>query len=167
MYSSIQKYAHHILAGMTLVFLCVTMLSVPAISRAEDKILTPGTKDTEVVNTPGTKTTKTEPVKLTNPLSDKFNSVGGLIQGFVVILSYLAVLAAVVIIIWIGFQFVLARGNPQRMNELKGWLFWVIIGVAVVIGARIIIQVVINTLAATGTVDQKVIQSAQNAVLNK
>ncbi|MEN9912985.1 MAG: Type secretion system pilin [Candidatus Parcubacteria bacterium] len=103
-------------------------------------------------------------VKLTNPL--KVDSVGGLIQSFVEIFSYIVVLAAVLALIWVGLKFILARGNPEEMNRLKGWLSWIIIGVAVVIGARIIIQVVINTLSASGVVDQRTIQSAQNALNN-
>ncbi len=105
-------------------------------------------------------------VTLTNPLSKKYDSIGGIVQGFVEIFSYIVVLGAVLALIWVGLQFILARGNPTKMNELKGWLFYIIIGVAVVIGARIIIQVVINTLSASGVVDQRVIQSTQNALKN-
>lgn len=107
---------------------------------------------------------KAELVRLTNPL--KVDSIGGLVQNFVEIFSYIVILGAVLALIWVGLQFILARGNPTKMNELKGWLFYIIIGVAVVIGARIIIQVVINTLSASGVVDQRVIQSTQNALKN-
>jgi hypothetical protein len=41
---------------------------------------------------------------------------------------------------------------------------WLVIGVAVVISARVIIQVVINTISATGTVSPTVIQSANDAL---
>ncbi|MBP6858617.1 MAG: hypothetical protein KBC33_02180 [Candidatus Pacebacteria bacterium] len=110
----------------------------------------------------GDTASNTSLIKLTNPL--KVDSVGGLIQSFVEIFSYIVVLGAVLALIWVGLQFILARGDPKKMNELKGWLFYIIIGVAVVIGARIIIQVVINTLSASGVVDQRVIQSAENAL---
>ena len=103
-------------------------------------------------------------VTLQNPLNQaKYGTVGGLIEGFVEILSYIAVLFAVIVIIYIGFRFVLAQGNKDTMNELKDWLLWTVIGVAIVIGARVIIDVVINTLSATGVVNQTIIQSAKKA----
>ena len=98
---------------------------------------------------------------LVNPI--KYNSVGGLIQGFVEIFSYLVILFAVLAIVWVGFQFILARGNSERLKELKTWLLYIVIGVAIVIGARIIVTVVINTLSASGVVNSNVIQSAQDA----
>ena len=51
-----------------------------------------------------------------------------------------------------------------RLRKDLTWLDLVVFGVAVVIGARIIIQVVINTLSASGVVDQRTIQSAENAL---
>ncbi len=99
-----------------------------------------------------------------NPLDPKFNSIGGLVKGFVEIFSIVAVLFATLALIWVGFRFILARGDSTKMNELKDWLMYIVIGVAVVIGARVIIQVVINTLSATGTVNQGVIQNVQKAV---
>lgn len=101
---------------------------------------------------------------LQNPLDPKFNSVGSLVQGFLEIFSYLVVLLAVLMLIWVGLQFVLAQGKPDRMKELKNWLLWIVVGVAIVIGARIIVTVVINTLEATGTVSPGVIQNANNAI---
>ncbi|MEK7642039.1 MAG: TrbC/VirB2 family protein [Patescibacteria group bacterium] len=108
-----------------------------------------------------TETSDSGTFTLQNPL--KVNSIGGLIQDFVEIFSYIAILFAVLLLIYVGLQFVLARGNSERLNDLKKWLFYIVIGVAVVIGARVIIQVVINTLSASGAVDQRTIQSAQRA----
>ena len=98
---------------------------------------------------------------LSNPL--KVDSVGGLIQNFVDIFSYIVILGAVLTIIWVGLQFILASGNPDRLKELKKWLLGILCGVAVVIGARIIIDIVINTLASTGVVNQSTIQAVKKA----
>ncbi len=104
---------------------------------------------------------------LTNPL--KVNSVGDLIQTFVEIFSYIVILVAVVMFIVIGFKYILyaAQGNVSEISSLHKQLLWLVIGVAVVIGARVIIQLVINTLSATGTVSPGVIQSANNAIQRK
>lgn len=93
----------------------------------------------------------------------KFNNVGELVNGVIEIFTYLVILLAVLMLIWVGFKFVLAQGNVEEMKKLKNMLLWIVVGVAVVIGARIIVKVVINTLEATG-VDKNVIQSANNAL---
>lgn len=106
-------------------------------------------------------------ITLSNPLDKKFNSVGALVEGFVEIFTYLVVIFAVIMIIWTGLQYILAGGNTEKMKQASIKLGWLVVGVAVVIGARVIVHVVINTLQATGTVNQNVIQSANNAINNK
>lgn len=99
---------------------------------------------------------------LKNPL--KVDSVGGLVQSFVEIFSYIVILFAVLMLVFVGLKFILARGNADEMKKLKDWLLWIVVGVAVVIGARIIIEVVINTLSASGAVDQGIINSTRDAL---
>ena len=98
---------------------------------------------------------------LQNPL--KVDSVGGLISTFVQVFSYLVILFAVLMLIWTGLQYILARGNPERMKELTGRLGWILIGIAVVVGAGVLVTLVINTLQATGTINPQVMQSVQTA----
>ncbi len=104
---------------------------------------------------------------ITNPLSSKFDSVGALVNGFAQIFTYVVVIFAVLALVYVGFRFVLTRGDTKEMTKLRDWLFYIVIGVAVVIGARIIISIVINTLSATGTVSPSVIQGANNALQNR
>jgi len=100
---------------------------------------------------------------LQNPL--KVNSIGELVQTFVEIFSYIVILIAVVMFIVTGFRYILyaAQGNSSEISKLHRQLLWLVIGVGVVIGARVIIQIVINTIEATGTVSQGVIDNARNA----
>lgn len=100
-------------------------------------------------------------IGLQNPL--KVRTIGGLIQTAVEIFSYVVIIFAVLAFIWVGLQYILARGNSEKMKELSKWLGYIVIGVAVVIGARVIITIVINTLESTGVVDERVIQSARDA----
>jgi hypothetical protein len=93
-----------------------------------------------------------------NPLNSRFNSIGGIVQGALEIFSYVVVLFAVLMIIYVGLQFVLAQGKPERLKELKDWLLWIVIGVAVVIGARIIVYFVINKKNANQNVNTGIIQ---------
>lgn len=101
-------------------------------------------------------------VSLQNPL--KVNSVGAAVNEGAKIFSYIAVLIGVIMLIWVGLQFILAQGNSDRLRELKSYLFMIVIGIAIVIGARVMIQIVVNTLSATGLVDQRVIQGANQAI---
>lgn len=84
-------------------------------------------------------------------------------DGFVQIFTYLAVIWAVIMIIYVGLRFVLAQGNRDEIIKRKDQLLWLAVGVALIIGARIIVQVVINTLQSTG-VSSGVITNADKAI---
>ncbi len=101
---------------------------------------------------------------LQNPL--KVNSIGALLQSLMEIFTYLVIIFAVLMLIWTGFQYVVVstQGDAKKISELHNRLMWIVIGVAVVIGARVIIEVVINTISATGTVSPGIIDSANKAV---
>ncbi len=153
---SMKNFTKMFVLSLCLVFFAVTMFSQLAVA---DSFGNPG--GDSFGNPPAGS------FSLKNPLSDKFNSVGGLVSGFIEIFSYVAIIFAVLALVWVGFQFVLARGNPAKLTELKKWLLGIVIGVAIVIGARVIITIVINTLKATGTVDERVIQSANKGLNNQ
>ena len=60
----------------------------------------------------------------------------------------IAAIASVLYIIWAGFQYVQARGNPGKITEANKNLLWVLIGVGVLLGAAGISEVVQNTIKA-------------------
>jgi len=100
---------------------------------------------------------------LQNPL--KVNSIGGLVQNFVEIFSYIVILLGVLVLIYVGFEYILAsaQGNSAKIKELHMWLLWVVVGIAIVLAARVMVDIVINTISATGAISPGVIQSAHNA----
>lgn len=98
---------------------------------------------------------------LRNPL--KFESIGELLNNFADLAAFVLVLVAVVLIIFTGFQFVAAQGKPEELKRLGVKLGYIILGVGIVIGARLIINVVINTLEATGAVNQSTVDNARGA----
>jgi len=109
-------------------------------------------------NPPGT-------IGLQNPLSGSgITTVGGLVSNFLQILTYLAIIAGILMIIYVGLQLVLARGNSDKIKEHKEQMLWLVVGLAIVIGARVLVTIVINTLSATGTVNSNIINSAHNAI---
>ena len=123
-----------------------------------------GTSGTNpAAQTGGTSGSNSTPVAtLTNPL--KITSLGDLVKSGIQVFSYIAVLVGVLMFVVVGLRYILARGNPEEMKKASQWLLGIVIGVAIVIGANVAITIVINTLSATGVVDPKVIQSAQNAI---
>ncbi len=150
-------------------FLAVAVLSVPFIGYAEttpssttDSPARSSTTDSPAVSAP-THTTSDEVTTLKNPLKG-VNSVSDLIFTFMKIISYIAVIFGVLMLMWVGLQFVLAQGKPEEIKKRSNQLLWVIVGIGIILGARILVSVVINTLEASGAADSAVIQSAKNAI---
>jgi len=100
---------------------------------------------------------------ISNPLSNKFSNLGELINGFADIVAYLLIIIAVLMIIWTGFQFITAQGKPERLKELSSRMGFIVLGIAIVIGARLIVNIVINTLESSGAVNQSTINAARDA----
>lgn len=123
--------------------------AVLVFAKTNDAAAPAGTQDTAAPAIQQSSPQKT--FTLTNPL--KVNSVGDLVKDFVDIFSTVVIILAVLTLIWVGLQFILARGDATKMKTLKEWLLWIVVGIAVVISARLIVDIVINTLSATGTVD--------------
>lgn len=87
---------------------------------------------------------------INNPLGVEFNNIDileflrRLFENFVKI----ALPFLVLFVVWAGLQFVLARGNKDKLEEAKKNLLWVIIGTAIVFGAWGLANIL------SGTVDQ-------------
>ena len=81
---------------------------------------------------------------LTNPL--RADSLVELLQGFVQVIITVAVPIAAVFIIYAGLLFVTAGGNVTKIESAKKTVYWTIIGVTVLLGAGIIIQVISETI---------------------
>lgn len=98
---------------------------------------------------------------LKNPL--KVNSIGDLVKSVLQVFSYIAVLFGVVMLIVVGFKYILSQGKPEEMKKASNELLYIVIGLAIVIGARVAVDIVINTMSSTGVIDPNVIQSAKDA----
>lgn len=81
-----------------------------------------------------------------NPLKPQFDSLPNLIFALVDIVSTIGFYIAVFFIIYSGFLFVKARGNEKDIGTAKEALKWTLIGTAVLLGARVIADVIQGTL---------------------
>jgi hypothetical protein len=52
-----------------------------------------------------------------------------------------------------------AIGNSMAVPVMR----WIVVGIAVVISARLIVDIVINTLSATGTIDANTLNTIKSA----
>lgn len=60
----------------------------------------------------------------------------------------IAAIAVVMYIIWAGFSFVTAQGNPKKIGEAQQRLLWALIGAGILLGAAGISLVVERTVRA-------------------
>ncbi len=82
---------------------------------------------------------------LGNPLDSRI--IINLMKGFVQSVIYVATPALVVFIVWVGFLFVSASGNPAGIQEARKMGTKALLGGAVLLSLWVIITIVGNTLA--------------------
>jgi hypothetical protein len=90
--------------------------------------------------------------KLRNPL--QANNIEKLLFSVVDIMIFIGVIVAVFVFIYIGFKFVMAQGNDEALKDAKRWFMYAVIGTAILIGSKLIVSVIENTLTSAGVVKQ-------------
>jgi hypothetical protein len=91
---------------------------------------------------------------LQNPL--QVNNVQELLAKVVDYAIFLGLIFATLMFVFIGFKFIMAQGDSKAISEARSWFLWAVIGTALLISARIIVDVVKNTSISAGLVDPKV-----------
>lgn len=103
----------------------------------------------------GTQTTQNQTLpKISNPLHA--DSIQEIILLAVDIAIYVGTAFAILAIIFVGFQFVAAQGNEEKLKDAKKWFFYIIIGFAILISAKVIVEIVKTTLIQSGVVNESV-----------
>ncbi len=92
--------------------------------------------------------------QLNNPLSaggQRIDSIGDFIKEMLEAAVFILFPIAVVFIVYSGFLFVFAQGNPEKLSTAKRNFMWTIVGMALLLGAWALAQLIDNTLdAVTG-----------------
>lgn len=78
----------------------------------------------------------------------RFGSIEDLLLGILQILITLAIPIIVFFIIYAGFKYVTAQGNPQQIQEATRTLTYAIIGAVLIIGAVAFAEIAKNTIEA-------------------
>jgi len=89
-------------------------------------------------------------VSITNPF--KSNTISGLIKVIVNdLLIPIGSVVAVVMIMYAGFMFVVARGDQTKITKAKDALLYAVIGAAILLGAWVISDVISGTITQLKT----------------
>jgi len=91
-------------------------------------------------------TIKTE---IKNPI--KAESFQKLVEAVLEVAIAIGTPIAILAIIYCGFLFVKARGNPEELKTAKAALIWTIVGVAVLLGAQLLSMVIKGTIDNLGS----------------
>tara|TARA_B100000745_G_scaffold273683_1_gene202197 strand:+ start:2444 stop:2878 length:435 start_codon:yes stop_codon:yes gene_type:complete len=86
-------------------------------------------------------------VVLLNPLKGEINSIPAFFRAIIQILLVFAIPFVVFFIIWAGFLYVTARGNPEKISQAHKALLYAIIGGLLILGAELLLTVITNTIA--------------------
>ncbi|MEI6238342.1 MAG: hypothetical protein WCP15_02260 [bacterium] len=87
--------------------------------------------------------------QLCNPLSKGAgNDIFKLVATIVDLALTIASIAVVLYLIYIGFQYVMARGNENELKKLHETLIWTFVGIAIIFGAKLIVAILQNTINA-------------------
>ncbi len=84
-----------------------------------------------------------------NPLGDNNTSVQDILMKIMDLVVKVGTIVVVFFIIYSGFKFVTAKGNEGEVTKAKDIFFATVIGGAILLGADVIANVVVNTVNST------------------
>ena len=84
---------------------------------------------------------------LNNPLNAQFQTIPGFIAGALKVMVEVALPIIALFIVYAGFKFVAARGNPGKLDEAKKNFVFVIIGALLILGAWVIANLIGGTVS--------------------
>jgi|SRR3989338_817744 len=85
-------------------------------------------------------------LELDNPI--KAENFLDLLDQVVDLAMYIAIPIIVIAIIYAGFLFVKARGKEKEITDAKNVLMYVVIGSAIILGAELLKDIVVNTITS-------------------
>jgi hypothetical protein len=83
-------------------------------------------------------------IRLKNPL--KVNTIQDAIKTFMDTVIKIAIPFIVVFFIWTGLQFILAQGNPTKLEKAKKMFWYTVIGTLLILGAWAITDAIVGTI---------------------
>lgn len=84
-----------------------------------------------------------------NPLGNTSN-LKQFVTNIIKVVLNIAIPITALAIVYIGFWFVTAKGNPGEIGKAKDALMWTLIGFAILLGARAIVDIISSTVTGLG-----------------
>ncbi|MDO8600592.1 MAG: TrbC/VirB2 family protein [bacterium] len=84
--------------------------------------------------------------EVTNPLGDDVTSFADVLENIADEVTTIAPYIAVVFVIVAGLQFLFAGESEEKIRKAKQTLWWTLIGTAILVGASLLTDAVINTV---------------------
>ncbi len=81
-----------------------------------------------------------------NPSSNPLYGPSGIIDKVINIVTIVAGVAAIIMIIIAGLQFVLANGDSKRVESARNTIIFTVVGLVVIVLARFIIEFVVSKI---------------------
>lgn len=89
-------------------------------------------------------------VGLKNPLSG-IDSLAGFVKSILDIVVMIGIPVITLAIIYAGFLFVKAKGDPKELETAKSTLLYTVIGAAIILGSWVLALAICNTVADLGS----------------
>jgi heme/copper-type cytochrome/quinol oxidase subunit 2 len=86
-----------------------------------------------------------------NPLGPKNNTIESFITLLLNTLFPIATLVSVFFMIYAGFLMVTAGGNEEKLSKARQAFLWTVIGIAILLGAKVLSVVICGTINQLGT----------------
>lgn len=83
---------------------------------------------------------------LVNPFEGKVNDIPDLLFKIIDVLLVFAIPLIVLYIMYAGYLFVTAAGNTEQISTAKNALLWAVVGGVVILGARLIFNIIKETI---------------------
>lgn len=91
---------------------------------------------------------RAQSISFPNPI--KQTSLEALIKAILDVVVQFGAIVAVFFLIYSGYKFIEARGNPGKIEAAQKTFFWTIVGGLIVLGAFVISEVIKNTVEGFG-----------------
>jgi len=87
-------------------------------------------------------------ITLDNPLGNNIQDIPSLVESILNIALTIGVPIIALAIIYSGFKFIAAQGNPEKLKEAKQTILYVLIGAGILLAAYAIATAVVDTITA-------------------
>lgn len=140
--TTVQRFAKYGIPFLSVILFSLVLFSVPAAVWAHVDTTNPNH-----THQPGTTgSAACPPGKICNPT--RFGTIDALLLAVVTEVVKYGLLLIVFFLVLAGFKFVVAQGNPEKINDAKKMLVWVIVGAFVLLGVFVIREAVCGTIDA-------------------